>query len=71
MKLNLPLPPTMNPVLALFIRLTAIVAIVLIGLWLAAIVFKVVIVAALIAAVILGGFLIYRVVTKRRAGPLV
>jgi hypothetical protein len=61
-KLNL--PSNINPMLALFIRLTILVAVALIVLWLAAIVFKVVLVAAIIAAVVLGGLLLYRFISK-------
>lgn len=57
----------MNPLLATFLRLTAIVAIALIALFLAFIVLKVVIVAAVVAAVILGGLFLYKAIRKGRA----
>ena len=61
----------MNPLVASFLRITAVIAIAIIALFLAFIVLKVVIVAALIAAVVMGGLFLYnRFFRSRRAAPI-
>lgn len=56
----------MNPLVVTFLKLTAIVAIVLIALWLAAAIFKFVVIAAIVAAVILGGAFLYNLIRRSR-----
>jgi hypothetical protein len=57
---------TMNPTLALFLRLTAIVAIAIVALVVAAFLLKIVIVAAIVAALIFGGLFVYNMFRKAR-----
>ena len=56
----------MNPRLALFLRLTAIVAIAIVALFVAAFLLKIVIVAAIIAALIFGGFFVYNLFRRSK-----
>ena len=56
----------MNPTLAIFLRLTAVVAIGIVALLVAGMLLKIVIVAAAIAAVVLGGFFLYSFVRRTR-----
>lgn len=60
---------TTNPVLLAFLKLTALIAVVLIVLWIAAVVaglvFKVIVVAAIIAALVLAGLFIYSAIRRR------
>lgn len=57
----------MNPTLALFLRLTAVVAIAIVALILAAFLLKIVIVAAVVAAIIFGGFFVYNLFRKAKS----
>jgi hypothetical protein len=52
--------------LALFLRLTAIVAIAIVALVIAAFLLKIAIVAAIIAAIVLGGFFLYNLIRRSR-----
>jgi hypothetical protein len=61
---------TMNPTLALFLRLTAVVAIAIVALILAAFLLKIVIVAAVVAAIIFGGFFVYNLF-RRSKSPVI
>lgn len=61
----------MNPILSTFLRLTALIAVVLIGLWILAAVFHFVIIAALLAAVAVGGLFLYRAIRGRSGMPLI
>jgi cytochrome bd-type quinol oxidase subunit 1 len=58
----------MNPLLNTFVRLTVGIAVVLIALWLLAQVFHVIIIAAIIAAVVVGGLFLYNVIRGRSTG---
>jgi hypothetical protein len=49
----------MNPTLALFLRLTAVVALAIVALVVAAFLLKIAIVAAIIAAIVVGCFFVY------------
>jgi hypothetical protein len=62
--------PRIHPMLALFLKLTAVVAIAIVSLIVAAFLLKIVIVAAIVAAVIFGGFLVYSLF-KRSQLPVV
>jgi hypothetical protein len=59
----------MHPMLALFLRLTAVVGIAIVVLVIAGFLFKIAIVAALIAAVLVGGYFIYNLFRKRSNLP--
>lgn len=56
----------MNPTLALFLRLTAIVAIAIVALVVAAFLLKIVIVAAVVAAIIFAGFFVYNLFRRSK-----
>jgi len=60
-----------NPVLALFLRLTAVVAIAILVLIVAAFVLKVVLIAAVVAAVAVGVFLLYNLIRRRSRLPVI
>lgn len=61
----------MNPLLSSFLRLTALIAAVLIVLWILGAVLHFVIIAALVAAVALGGLFLYRAIRGRAGMPLI
>ena len=62
---------TMHPVLALYLRITVIVALAILGLVLAAVVLKILLVAAVIAAVIFGGFFLVSMFRRRAQLPTI
>jgi len=64
-------PPNLNPTLRLFIKLTAIVTIAIVVLIVAAFLLKIVLVAAVLAAVGVGGFLIYNLIRRRSNFPVI
>jgi hypothetical protein len=55
----------MHPLLGTFVRLTLVVAALLVALFIAAFVFKILLVAAVLAAVVVGGLFIYNIVRGR------
>ena len=59
----------MHPMLALFLRLTAVVGIAIVVLVIAGFLFKIAIVAALIAAILVGGYFVYNLFRKRSKLP--
>ena len=61
----------MNPTLALFLRLTAIVAIVIVAFWVATALVKIVVIAAVIAAVIFAGLFVYNLFRRRSNTPVI
>jgi hypothetical protein len=61
----------MNPILRTFIRLTLLIAVVILGLFLVALVFKVLLVAALVAGVVLGGLFLYNMIRGRIRMPAI
>jgi hypothetical protein len=63
--------PKMNPMLALFLKLTAIVAVAIVVLVVAGYLLKVVLIAAMIAAVAVGGFFLYSLVRRRSNFPVI
>ncbi len=60
----------MHPMLALFLKLTALVAIGIVALFVAAFLLKIVVVAAIVAAVLLGGFFLYGLI-RRSKSPVI
>jgi len=60
-----------NPVLALFLRLTAVVAIGILVLTIGWFVLKAVLTAAVVAAVAVGGFLLYNLIRRRSRLPVI
>jgi hypothetical protein len=56
----------MNPTLAIFLRLTAVFAIGIVVLVLAGMLLKIVIAAAFVAALVLGGFFLYSFIRRTR-----
>jgi nicotinamide riboside transporter PnuC len=61
----------MNPMLRTFLRLTLLIAVVLVGLWLLAAVFHFVIIAAIVAAIVMGGLFLYNAVRRRTGIPVI
>jgi hypothetical protein len=57
----------MNPMLRTFLRLTILIALVLVGFWLLAGVLHFVILAAILAAVVMGGLFLYNAIRGRSA----
>lgn len=60
-----------NPTLSLFLRLTAIVAVAIVVLVLAGYLLKVVLIAAVIAALGVGGFFLYNLIRRRSNFPII
>ena len=58
--------PNMNPMLWLFLRLTALVAIGIVTLIVAAFLLKIIIIAAVVAALVFAGFFIYSLFRRSR-----
>jgi hypothetical protein len=63
--------PALNPTVALFLKLTAVVAVAIVVLVVAGYLLKIVLVAAIIAAVAIGGILLYNLVRRRSNLPLI
>ncbi|HVA27454.1 MAG TPA: hypothetical protein VNF68_04705 [Candidatus Baltobacteraceae bacterium] len=61
----------MHPLLSTFVRLTVIVAVGLVALFVAFLLLKVVFVAAVIAAIVVGGLFLYNLVRRRSAVPVI
>ncbi len=61
----------MNPLLATFVRLTLLVAIGLVALFVAFLLLKVVFVAAVIAAIVVGGLFLYNLFRRRSSTPVI
>ncbi len=61
----------MNPTLALFLKLTAIVTIAIVALVVAAFLLKIAIFAAIVAAVIVGCFFLYNLVRRTKKYPVI
>lgn len=60
----------MNPILALFLKLTAAITIAIVALWIVSKLVGIVIVAAIIAAAVLGGFFLYNLFRRRPNLPI-
>jgi CHASE2 domain-containing sensor protein len=61
----------MNPLLAVFLKLTALVAIGIVALVVAGFILKIVVVAALIAALVIAGFFVYSFFRRRSRLPVI
>ncbi len=66
-----PTRPGMPPMVALFLKLTALVAIVIVVFVVTGYLLKVLIVAAVIAALLLGGYWIYNAFRRRSNQPVI
>jgi len=64
-------PSKVNPMLALFLKLTAVVALAIVVLIVAAFLLKIVFVAAVVAAIAVGVFLIYNLFRRRSNSPVI
>jgi hypothetical protein len=60
-----------NPTLSLFLRLTAIVAVAIVVLVLAGYLLKIVLIAAVIAALAVGAFFLYNLIRRRSNFPII
>lgn len=63
--------PSVNPMLALFLKLTAVVALAMVVLVVAWHLLKIILMAAVIAAVAVGGFFLYNLVRRRSNLPVI
>lgn len=62
--------PKLNPMISLFLKLTAVVAIAIVVLVVAGYLLKIVLIAAIIAALVVGGFFIYNLFRRRSNSPM-
>lgn len=62
---------TMNPVLALWLKVTVVIALVIVAFTLMAILAKIVLVAAVLGGVVIGALFLYSVVRRRGQVPTV
>lgn len=60
---------SMHPVLALYLKIVAVVAVGIVALFLMAVIAKILVLAALVAAVALGGLFLYSVFRRRQQLP--
>ena len=56
---------------ALFLKLTALVAVIIVAFWVSMFLVKIVVVAAIIAAVLLGGYWVYSAFRRRSNHPVI
>ena len=61
----------MHPVLALFLKITAVVALAIVLVFLLGFLVKVVVVAAIVAALAVGGFLVFNFFRRRSSLPVI
>jgi hypothetical protein len=61
----------LNPVLALFLKVTVVVTLAIIVLKLAGFLFHTVLIAAILAAIGVGGFLLYNLIRRRTNFPVI
>jgi len=61
----------MRPMLATFIRLTLIIAVALVAIALLGWAFHLIVIAAVIAAIVVGGLFLYNVVRRRTGVPVI
>jgi len=61
----------MHPLLAVFLKLTALVTIGIVALIIVAFLLKIVVVAAVVAAVVLGGVFVYSIFRRRSRLPVI
>ncbi|MBV8345378.1 MAG: hypothetical protein JO190_10360 [Candidatus Eremiobacteraeota bacterium] len=69
--MRIPTRPGMHPMAALFLKLTALVAIVIVVFVVTGYLLKILIVAAIIAAVLLGGYWLYSAIRRRSNHPVI
>lgn len=62
---------TMHPMLALFLKLTALVTLGIVLLVVAAFLLKIAILAAIVAAIAVGGYFLYNMVRRRHKYPVI
>ena len=63
--------PNVHPMLGIFIKLTALIAIGIVGFVLLLVLFKIIVVAAVIAALVVGGFFVYQFFRRRSQLPVI
>jgi uncharacterized membrane protein required for colicin V production len=63
--------PSRNPMLALFLKLTALVALFIVVLLVAGFLLKIFVLAAIVAAVAVGGFFLYNLFRRRSNLPVI
>jgi Flp pilus assembly protein TadB len=63
--------PKMHPMLALFLKLTAVVTVAIVVLVVAWHLLKIILIAAVIAAVAVAGFFLYNLVRRRSNSPVI
>ncbi|HXO17839.1 MAG TPA: hypothetical protein VN909_06685 [Candidatus Dormibacteraeota bacterium] len=63
--------PALNPTVSLFLKLTVAVALAIVLLFIAVYLLKIVFVAAIIAAVAVGGILLYNFIRRRSKFPVI
>jgi predicted lysophospholipase L1 biosynthesis ABC-type transport system permease subunit len=63
--------PAMHPAVALFVKITAVVAVALIVLWIADKLLRVVFIAAVVAAIAVGVILLYNFFRRRSNSPVI
>ena len=63
--------PRFNPLLALFLKLTAVVAVAIVALIVAGYLLKIVFIAAVIAAIVIGAFFLYNLFKRRSNYPII
>ncbi len=60
-----------HPLLGTFIRLTLIIALAIVGIFILAVVLKVVLFAAILAGVGVGGLFLYNLIRRRSSAPVI
>lgn len=63
--------PKLNPMLSLFLKLTAVVAVAIVVLVVAGYLLKIVLIAAIIAAIVVGAFFLYNFFKRRSNYPVI
>ncbi|MBV9718573.1 MAG: hypothetical protein JOZ77_04595 [Candidatus Eremiobacteraeota bacterium] len=63
--------PAKNPTIALFLKLTAVVAVALVVLLIAGFLLKIVLIAAVVAAIAVGVFFLYNLFRRRSKLPVI
>jgi hypothetical protein len=64
-------PPTLNPLVALFLKITLVVAIAIVVLVVAGFLLKIFLIAAVVAAIAVGVFFLYNLFRRRRNSPAI
>jgi len=66
-----PTRPRLHPTVSLFLKLTAVVAVAIVVLLVTGYLLKILIVSAVIAAILLGGFFLYSFIRRRQKYPVI